>query len=68
MISRSEARRLLLGLEKFKEIILDFKDVKKIGQGFADEIFRVFHNRHPNIVINTVNVSPTIKQMRECSK
>jgi len=38
-VSRSEARRLLTGLEKFSEIILDFKDVTKIGQGFADEIF-----------------------------
>ena len=63
VISRSEAHRLLIGLDKFKEIILDFKDVKKIGQGFADEIFRVFQNRFPDIVINTENVSPAIKQM-----
>ena len=41
-VSRSEAKRLLYGLDKFKEIILDFKGVKSIGQGFADEIFRVF--------------------------
>jgi predicted transcriptional regulator len=62
-ISRSEARRLLIGLDQFREIILDFKDVKKIGQGFADEIFRVFHSRYPDILIKTENVSPTIKQM-----
>ncbi len=63
LISRSEARRLLTGLDKFSEIILDFKDVKKIGQGFADEIFRVFHNRHPEIVIKTENVLPAVRQM-----
>jgi anti-sigma regulatory factor (Ser/Thr protein kinase) len=63
IISRSEARRLLAGLNKFSEIILDFKDVSKIGQGFADEIFRVFQNRYPHIVIQTENVSPAISQM-----
>jgi len=63
LVSRSEARRLLLGLDKFSEIILDFKDVKKIGQGFADEIFRVFQNKHPEIVIMTENVLPAIRQM-----
>jgi DNA-binding MarR family transcriptional regulator len=62
-ISRSEARRLLTGLNKFSEIILDFKDVKKIGQGFADEIFRVFHNKYPDIVIKADNVSPVLRQM-----
>ncbi len=30
-VSRSEARRLLAGLESFKEIILDFKGVKSLG-------------------------------------
>jgi DNA-binding MarR family transcriptional regulator len=62
-VSRSEARRLLTGLDKFREIVLDFKDVRRIGQGFADEIFRVFHNRYPDIVIKTENVSPTVVQM-----
>jgi len=62
-VSRSEAKRVLTGLNKFTEIIFDFKDVKKIGQGFADEIFRVFHTRYPDIVINTENVLPTVRQM-----
>jgi len=35
-ISRSEARRLLAGLEKFKELDLDFSGVSTLGQGFAD--------------------------------
>ncbi len=62
-VSRSEARRLLYGLDKFTEIILDFKRVKIIGQGFADEIFRVYQKEHPGIVIKTDNVSPVIEQM-----
>lgn len=62
-VSRSEAKRLLYGLHKFKEIILDFDGVKGIGQGFADEIFRVFRNAHPEIVIRIENLSPTLKPM-----
>jgi hypothetical protein len=60
-ISRSEARRLLSGLDKFKEVILDFKGVLKIGQGFADEVFRVFKSRHPEISIRVKNMSPALK-------
>lgn len=48
-VSRSQARRLLMGLEKFKTIELDFKDVKTIGQAFADEVFRIWHARHKDI-------------------
>lgn len=62
-VSRSEARRLLTGLDKFSEIILDFKGVSLIGQGFTDEIFRVFQNKHPDIIIKTENVIPTVQQM-----
>lgn len=62
-ISRSEARRLLAGLEKFKEVILDFTDVNTIGQGFADEVFRVFKNAHPDIVITTRNLNPVLEAM-----
>ncbi|MFC1580224.1 STAS-like domain-containing protein [Thermodesulfobacteriota bacterium] len=62
-ISRSEARRLLHGLDKFTEIILDFKGVKSIGQGFADETFRVFRQTHPHITIKTENLSPPLEQM-----
>jgi len=63
LVSRSEAKRLLFGLDKFKEIILDFKGVKSIGQGFADEIFRVFRKRHPDITIKTENLSDILKPM-----
>lgn len=59
-VSRSEARRLLSGLDKFKEVVLDFKNVKLLGQGFVDEIFRVFKRQHPEIIIKIENISPTI--------
>jgi anti-sigma regulatory factor (Ser/Thr protein kinase) len=65
--SRSQARRLLLGLEAFKRIVLDFKGVAGIGQGFADEVFRVFKRRHPEIQLEPLNMSPSVKFMVERS-
>ena len=35
-ISRSQARRIISGLDKFKEIILNFKGVKTVGQDGQD--------------------------------
>ena len=60
---RSQARRILYGLEKFKKIILDFRGIKAIGQGFADEIFRVWRNTHPDIDIISKNTIPDIEFM-----
>jgi Mn-dependent DtxR family transcriptional regulator len=60
-VSRSEARRLLQGLEKFQEVILDFKHVKSLGQAFADEIVRVFAQSHPHIRIRVVNLDPALQ-------
>src|SRR5207244_12089110 len=37
-LSRSEAKRLLAGLEKFKKVLVDFEGVETIGQAFADEV------------------------------
>lgn len=62
-ISRSEAKRLLFGLDKFQTIILDFKDVKSIGQGFADEIFRVYKSSYLKTDIQAVNMSKVIEFM-----
>lgn len=68
-VSRSEARRLLANLEKFREIVLDFRDVRSVGQGFADEVFRVFASRHPGIVIRSENTSlPVTAMIRHVSR
>jgi len=61
LISRSEARRMLNGLDKFKEVIIDFLGVKSIGRGFADEIFRVFRKLHPDISVRTENLNPSLQ-------
>lgn len=62
-ISRSQARRILVGLEKFKKIILDFRGVETVGQAFADEVFRVWKNRHSNIDIQYENSNENIDFM-----
>lgn len=62
-ISRSQARRVLAGLEKFKLVILDFDKVPMIGQGFADEIFRVFKIKYPEIKIKPINMNDAVQFM-----
>lgn len=62
-VSRSQARRVLAGLDKFKTIVLDFDKVPTIGQGFADEIFRVFSARHPEITIKTIHANEAVQFM-----
>lgn len=62
-ISRSQARRVVSGLDKFKVIILDFKNVKTAGQAFADEIFRVWQGHHPTIKIIFQNANENISFM-----
>ena len=56
-VSRSQAKRLLMGLEKFRKIVLDFKGVESIGQAFVDEVFRVFNNQHTGITIDYFNAN-----------
>ena len=62
-ISRSEARRLLSGLGKFEEIQLDFAKVESVGQGFVDEIFRVWMNDNPSKKINPINMNSEVEFM-----
>jgi hypothetical protein len=63
LISRSQAKRLLARCDRFKRVVLNFKDVESIGQAFADEVFRVFVQAHPDILIAEINANPAVKQM-----
>ncbi len=63
LISRSQARRLLERLDRFSVVVLDFSDVERIGQGFADEVFRVFADRHPDIRLEVENAAPAVEAM-----
>jgi DNA-binding MarR family transcriptional regulator/anti-sigma regulatory factor (Ser/Thr protein kinase) len=67
-ISRSQARRVLVGLEKFKTVILDFSKVKTVGQAFADEVFRVWQRKYPKIEVISEKANKNISFMIERSK
>ena len=63
-ISRSQARRIMDGLAgKFKTIELDYDKVSTIGQAFADQIYRVFKNNHPEITIESINMNSAVEFM-----
>ncbi len=66
-VSRSQARRIVLGLEKFKQVVLDFKDISTVGQGFVDEVFRVFQSKYPEIKIEYTNANDDVRFMIERS-
>jgi|SRR5271157_1140009 len=69
IVSRSQAKRLLARLERFKTVVLDFQNIESIGRAFADEIFRVFPNNHPNTTIYAMNENKSIKSLiREIQK
>ena len=63
LLSRSQAKRLITRFDKFLEVVLDFQGVTEIGQAFADEVFRVFKNAHPNVHLVPINCSPTVQRM-----
>ena len=62
-MSRSQARRILSNLEKFNHIVFDFKDVPTVGQAFADEIFRVYKEKRPDVVLEIVNANQNVDYM-----
>lgn len=63
LASRSQAKRILNRIEKFATVILDFNGVDTIGQAFADEIFRVFARKNPQIHLKAVNLSEEARRM-----
>lgn len=64
-ISRSQARRVLAGLEKFSRIIMDFTNVPMVGQAFVDEVFRVFPQSRPGTLVEYRNANTAVTFMIE---
>lgn len=67
-ISRSQARRILEGLDAFKVIMFDYENVPLVGQAFADEIYRVFQEHHPDICLENENMTEGVRFMIERAK
>jgi hypothetical protein len=63
-VSRSEARRLLEGLEAdFETVEVDFTGITDVGQGFVDELLRVWPTTHPGKTVLPVNMNPAVEFM-----
>lgn len=63
LVSRSQAKRLLARVDRFKVVIFDFTDVESVGQAFADEVFRVFKKQHPEMELVSINANQDVTQM-----
>ena len=61
--SRAQAKRIANRLESFDSVDLDFDGVEAIGQGFADELFRVFARLHPKVLLQPRNMSAQVAAM-----
>jgi anti-sigma regulatory factor (Ser/Thr protein kinase) len=63
LVSRSQAKRLLQRVDRFRHVVFDFESVERIGQAFADEIFRVFALANPHVELVAQHATPGIQQM-----
>ena len=62
-VSRSEAKRLLAGMEQFTEVEIDFTGVDRVGQGFVDELFRVWPQTNPETKLTPTNMNEAVEFM-----
>ena len=63
LVPRSQAKRLLARIDRFKSVIFDFQGVDTIGQAFTDEVFRVFALKHPEIELTAIRTNSAIRRM-----
>ena len=63
LVSRSQAKRLLARVDRFKIVIFDFSGIDQIGQAFADEVFRVFKSKHPEMQLYFSQATPKVEDM-----
>jgi anti-sigma regulatory factor (Ser/Thr protein kinase) len=63
-VSRSEARRLLEGLDAdFDTVEVDFTGVADVGQGFVDELLRVWPAAHPGKTVIPTDMNAAVNFM-----
>ena len=63
LVSRSQAKRLLARVDRFKIVIFDFSGIDQIGQAFADEVFRVYKNKYPEIQLYFNNANRDVEDV-----
>lgn len=62
-VSRSEAKRLLAGMETFAEVEVDFTGVDSVGQAFVDEMLRVWPEHHPGTLVIPTGMNRAVEFM-----
>jgi hypothetical protein len=62
-VSRAEAKRLARSLERFREAVIDFNGIDEVGQGFVDELFRVWARDHPETRLVPINMSSVVERV-----
>lgn len=63
LVSRSEAKRLVERLPEFRHVTLDFTGIEVVGQGFCDQVFRVFAGAHPEVELEPVGMNDAVAFM-----
>ncbi len=63
LASRADARRVAARLASFGRAELDFGGIAEIGQGFADELFRVLPRQQPGLQLVPVGMSAQVSAM-----
>jgi len=62
-VSRSEGRRVMDGMTGFEDIDIDFAGVEDVGQGFVDEVLRVWPSQNPSVQVNPINMNDAVQFM-----
>lgn len=62
-ISRSQAKNFARGIGQHPHVVLDFTGVDLVGQGFADQLFRVWQSDHPDVELTVTGANPGVALM-----
>lgn len=63
LVSRSQAKRLLARIDRFRTVLFDFTGVDTIGIAFGDEVFRVFALKHPEIELVPIKTNSAVRRV-----
>jgi anti-sigma regulatory factor (Ser/Thr protein kinase) len=63
LTSRSQGKWVVERATQFKTVVLDFDGVSLVGQGFVDEVFRVFATAHPQVQLKPVNMTADVARL-----
>ncbi len=63
LLTRSQAKRILTHIDTLNDVVLDFHGVLSIGPAFADEVFRVFATRRPEVDLLPANANEDVRRM-----